>query len=156
MKLKELKLIGFGKFNNKSIELSEGINIIYGENEAGKTTLHNFINGMFYGFLRPNIERVLYLEEYDKYNPWSNDRYSGLIRFEYRGEDFVIERDFTKGEEKTLVYLAATGDDITHSIEAGGRRVLQPGYHFFGFSDSVYSNTISIKQLGCKTEDSLA
>lgn len=156
MKLKELKLIGFGKFNNKSIELAEGINIIYGENEAGKTTLHNFINGMFYGFLRPNIERVLYLEEYDKYNPWSNDRYSGLIRFEYRGEDFVIERDFTKGEEKTLVYLAATGDDITHSIEAGGRRVLQPGYHFFGFSDSVYSNTISIKQLGCKTEDSLA
>ncbi len=50
MILKELRLISFGKFQNKTICLEEGLNIIYGENESGKTTIHNFIDGMFYGF----------------------------------------------------------------------------------------------------------
>ncbi len=52
MILKELRLISFGKFQNKTICLEEGLNIIYGENESGKTTIHNFIDGMFYGFFK--------------------------------------------------------------------------------------------------------
>ncbi|MDD2447234.1 MAG: AAA family ATPase, partial [Tissierellia bacterium] len=55
MIIKELNLIGFGKFKNKVIKLDNGINLIYGKNEDGKSTLHSFIDGMFYGFLRPNV-----------------------------------------------------------------------------------------------------
>ena len=66
MIIKELNLIGFGKFKNKKIHLKEGINIIYGENEDGKTTIHNFINGMFYGFLKPYAKRTSYLDEYNR------------------------------------------------------------------------------------------
>mgnify|MGYP003205391100 CR=1 FL=1 len=43
MKITELILKNFGKFTNKQILLSDGINIIYGENESGKTTLHTFL-----------------------------------------------------------------------------------------------------------------
>ena len=50
MIIKELNLIGFGKFNNKIITLEDGINIIYGENEAGKSTIQNFIKIWLYGF----------------------------------------------------------------------------------------------------------
>ena len=39
MKITELILKNFGKFTNKQILLADGINIIYGENESGKTTL---------------------------------------------------------------------------------------------------------------------
>ena len=46
MKITELILKNFGKFTNKQILLSDGINIIYGENESGKTTLHTFLKGM--------------------------------------------------------------------------------------------------------------
>ena len=49
MKIKKLKINGFGKLKDKDIELKEGINIIYGKNEAGKSTLLKFITGMFYG-----------------------------------------------------------------------------------------------------------
>ena len=49
MILRELYLISFGKFQ-KRFNLEEGLNILYGENESGKTTIHNFIDGMFYGF----------------------------------------------------------------------------------------------------------
>ncbi len=156
MLLKELNLIGFGKFKNENIILEEGINLIYGENETGKSTLHSFIDGMFYGFLKPNVRTTLYLEEYEKYNPWDKNRYAGIIRFEYNGKIYRIERNFTKGEESTKVLDETTGVDITKDIDSGSGRVLQPGIHFFGFNTRVFSNTISIKQLGTKTDDKLA
>lgn len=156
MLLKELNLIGFGKFKNQSIILKDGINLIYGENEAGKSTVHSFIDGMFYGFLKPNVKRRDYLPEYEKYNPWDNSRYSGIIRFRYNGKNYRIERIFTKGEEQTRVLDEATGVDITKNIDTGNGRILQPGIHFFGFNTRVFSNTIFIKQLGTKTDDKLA
>src|SRR5699024_6561638 len=80
-----------------------------------------------------------------------------IIKFKQNGEKYTIEREFTKSKEKTTVLIYNTGEDITKEIETGNAgRVLQPGYHFFGFNDAVYSNTVSIKQLASKTEDSLA
>lgn len=55
MKIDELNLISFGKFKNTIFKLEDGLNIFYGENEAGKTTIHNFIEGMYYGFQKPNV-----------------------------------------------------------------------------------------------------
>mgnify|MGYP000981443581 CR=1 FL=1 len=52
MKITELILKNFGKFTNKQILLTDGINIIYGENESGKTTLHIFLKGMLFGMER--------------------------------------------------------------------------------------------------------
>ena len=49
MIIKDLQLTNFGKFNHKSMSLEPGLNIIYGENEAGKTTFHTFIRGMLFG-----------------------------------------------------------------------------------------------------------
>ena len=47
-----LKLDYFGKFSGKELELKPGINLIYGENEAGKSTLHAFIKGILFGIER--------------------------------------------------------------------------------------------------------
>ncbi len=157
MIIKELNLIGFGKFENKIINLKDGLNLIYGENEFGKTTIHNFIDGMFYGFLKPYAKTTIYLDEHAKYNPWTNTNYKGTLKFEYKGQLYSIERNFAKGQETTKVILDSTGEDITYSIDTGNSgRILQPGFHFFGFNNAVYSNTVSIQQLGIKTEDSLA
>ena len=49
MKIENLKINGFGKLENKEINLKDNINIIYGENESGKSTLLNFISNSFYG-----------------------------------------------------------------------------------------------------------
>ena len=157
MNIKELNLIGFGKFENKSLKLEDGINIIYGENESGKTTVHSFIDGMFYGFLRPYLKTTRYTDEQDKYYPWSSKRYAGIIIFSYDGTLYRIEREFNKDSASTKVLLDNTGEDITNTIDTGERgRVLQPGFHFFGFNNVVYSNTVSIKQLCTKTDDKLS
>ena len=47
--IKELNLISFGKFQNKSIKLNPNFNLIYGDNESGKSTISDFIEGVFYG-----------------------------------------------------------------------------------------------------------
>ncbi len=156
MKLKELNLISFSKFKNRTIKLEDGINIIYGENEAGKTSIHNFIFGMFYGFLRPYVTRAYYREDHEKYDPWEDSDYRGNLLFEDKGKDYRLERIFSKGEEDTKVYLNSTGEDITESLDMGNTgRILQPGNYFFGFNDVMYANTISIGQLASRTEENL-
>lgn len=49
MKFLELHLKGFGKFHDRTISFTDGINVIYGKNEAGKSTMHTFIRGMLFG-----------------------------------------------------------------------------------------------------------
>lgn len=48
MKINKIKINAFGNLKNKNIELKK-INIIYGKNESGKSTLQNFIINMLYG-----------------------------------------------------------------------------------------------------------
>ena len=52
MVIRRLKIKNFGKIRDKDMELSPGINVLYGENESGKTTTHTFIRSMFYGVRR--------------------------------------------------------------------------------------------------------
>lgn len=58
MILNRLLLKNFGRFSGKEIRLEEGINIIYGANESGKSTIHTFIQGIFFGMKRMR-ERLL-------------------------------------------------------------------------------------------------
>lgn len=157
MQIRKLDLTGFGKFKNKTLELEDGINIIYGENESGKTTIHNFIDGIFYGFLKANVRSVRYEDEHALYEPWGNSRYSGIMTFLFEGVEYRIEREFTKGNENTRVYKESTAQDITDQFHASNKtRIVQVGQHFFGFNNSVFRNTISIKQLKSKTEKDLS
>lgn len=50
MLLDKIYLGAFGKFKGKEIDLRQGINIIFAENEGGKSTSHAFIDGIFMDF----------------------------------------------------------------------------------------------------------
>lgn len=157
MKIMELNLYGFGKFKNYNIRLDPGLNLIYGQNESGKSTLHSFINGMFYGFVKPYSKRTIYTNDHKKFSPWSSGNYSGSILFENNGEVYRIQRTFTKGNEETKVFIEATGEDITKNIEElDSSRVLQPGEYFFGINSSVFNNTLFIGQKKIKPDQNLA
>lgn len=151
MKLKELNLISFGKFKDTIFKLEDGLNIFYGENESGKTTIHTFIEGMFYGFQKPNrVKRARY-EESKKYTPWYDDRYAGTLLFEKGNKTYKIERDFKR--DKVKVYDNITGKDITDEIDNGEKvKVELPGLYFFDFNCLVYRNTIAIRQLENKID----
>ena len=52
MKINNIQINGFGKLKDETLRLEDGINLIYGSNEAGKSTLVNFVKAMFYGVNR--------------------------------------------------------------------------------------------------------
>ena len=95
MKIQKLHINAFGNIKNKDIELSDGINVIYGKNEAGKSTLLKFIVDMLYGISKN--KRGKDFSDYDKFKPWSSDEFSGKISYSLdNGKRYEIFRDFNK------------------------------------------------------------
>lgn len=94
MKINKIKINAFGNLKNKNIELKK-INIIYGKNESGKSTLQNFIINMLYGISKNKNGR--FESDYDKYNPWSGEEYSGKIEYQLDSNKiYNVYRDFNK------------------------------------------------------------
>ena len=52
MIINKLNLKNFGRFQNEELILKQGINVIYGENESGKSTIHSFLQSMLFGMKR--------------------------------------------------------------------------------------------------------
>ena len=95
MKILNLKINNFGKLSNKEIEFSDGINIIYGNNESGKSTLLKFIMGMFYGLSKNKNGK--FIPDYERYIPWDKDEFSGKISYKLDNkEKFEVFRNFKK------------------------------------------------------------
>ena len=69
MQITKLEILGFGKFHNFSLDFSSKCNVIYGENEAGKSTLHSFIQAMLYGIPSAPSKK----EEFFRYLPFSSE-----------------------------------------------------------------------------------
>ena len=80
MKINNLKINGFGKIENKEINLENKINIIYGKNESGKSTIFNFIVSMLYGCSK--LKKGKNISNFEKYKPWNTEEFSGKIKYE--------------------------------------------------------------------------
>ncbi len=145
MKLLDLHIDGFGKFHDRDLSFDDGLNMIYGRNEAGKSTLHTFIRCMFFGLERGR-GRASKNDCYSRCIPWDGQgAYSGRIRVEHEGTVYRIERNFSK-EQKSLTIVD----------ETLGREVI-PAKAFLdemlcGLTETTYSNTISIGQLKSATD----
>ena len=71
MEIRELELNNFGRFTEKRVNLQGGIQLLYGENEAGKSTVHTFIRGMLFGMERGR-GRASVNDTFSRYEPWEN------------------------------------------------------------------------------------
>ena len=148
MKLLELHIDGFGKFHDRTISFKDGINIIYGKNEAGKSTLHTFIRGMLFGIERGR-GRAAKNDTYSKFEPWENSgTYEGWLRLEKDGTIYRIERRFRK-DNKSLKVINETRGREEDATPAFMNELL------CGLNETTYNNTISIGQLKSATEDGM-
>ena len=96
MIINRLILKNFGKFQGKEIELKEGINILFGENESGKSTIHVFLQSMLFGMKRGR-GKASKTDIYSRYMPWENGNwYEGSMVFTCGERTFRLERGFGK------------------------------------------------------------
>ena len=149
MRLVELRVAAFGKFVDRRFSLGEGLNLIYGPNEAGKSTLHKFILGMLYGFQRPGARRRQPTEDLSRYQPWNAGSVAGgsLIYRLDRGQTFRVEREFRPDRTATRVFDEVTGREVTGDYPMDQRRELLFAQRQLGLSDAAFTNTACIGQL---------
>ena len=99
MKIKKLKINNFGKLKHKEIELKDNLNIIFGKNEAGKSTILKYIVNSFYGISK-NKKGKEY-SDLERYKPWSGEDFSGRLTYELdNGKTYEVYRDFKKKNPK--------------------------------------------------------
>jgi uncharacterized protein YhaN len=148
MILKDLTIRGFGKFRDRHFDFSDGINVIYGSNEAGKSTIHSFLRAMFYGMERGR-GRASKTDLFSHYEPWKDSQsYGGILHCEKDGHLYRIERNFIKNPK-----------DVTVVDETAGTAVTDTRAFFddllSGLSETAYSNTVSIGQLKSATDSGM-
>lgn len=149
MRILELQIKNFGKFSNKMIRFHDGINILYGKNEAGKSTIHSFIRAMLFGMEKARGRAAKY-DEYSLREPWENPGYfAGVMRFESGGKIFRLERSFHKREKKASLICETDGEEL--SVENGDLDVLLEG-----LSETAFLNTFYIGQKGGAAGEALA
>ncbi|WP_407889538.1 ATP-binding protein [Levilactobacillus sp. N40-8-2] len=96
MALKRLTIYGFGKFHDRTFPLNTGLNILLGPNEAGKSTLTQFIGAIFFGFPTKKHPEL-------RYEPLDGSRFGGEIAFTQDGTNYLVSRvDGPHGGKVTL------------------------------------------------------
>ena len=148
MIINKLKINEYGKLHNKEIELSNNINIIYGNNESGKSTLFNFIINSLYGISKNKKGRDI--SDFDKYLPWGKEEFSGKIEYELDNkEKYEIYRDFKK---KNPIIYNKNHEDISKEFNIDKNK----GNQFFEeqtkINENIFLSTFAIMQKEVKIE----
>lgn len=140
MIIKRVDIHAFAGLRSKSLDFSNGFNLIYGRNEKGKSTIENFIRIWFYGIDgsrgRFNDRR--------RYMPLTGEKISGELTMEYNGKGYIIKRSFgnSRKDDTCEILDEITGETI--DIEYAN----EPGKYFFNINLSTFMKTLFISQLG--------
>ncbi|WP_133014043.1 AAA family ATPase [Clostridium cuniculi] len=143
MIIKKVNIIVFGGLKDKIISFDKGMNIVYGENEAGKSTIQAFIKIWLYGM--SNYKGKDYKQnERLKYMPSTGETISGELYVEFKNKEYIIRRTFgkSKKEDTSSVIDAITGEEIKYISKE------EPGKYFFNINRATFINTLFIGQLG--------
>ena len=142
MKINYLKINGFGKLENKEIEMSDKINLIYGNNEAGKSTLLEFISSMFYGVSKNKNKKEI--SNYEKYKPWKNGDFSGKIIYKLDNNDeYQVYREFSK---KNPQIYNKNGEDVSRLFNINKTKGNEFFYEQTKIDEEIFFSTTTITQ----------
>ena len=149
MKIKELKINGFGKLENKEIKFNDKINVVYGANEAGKSTLLKFVTAMFYGLSKnKNGQNV---PDIEKFRPWKVEEFSGKLKYEMDNKNtFEIYRDFKKKNPKIF---NENLEDISKEFNIDKTKGNQFFYDQTGLEEEIFLSSVVTKQTEVKLDE---
>jgi len=146
MIIKSIYIEKFGGLKDKTIEFNSGINVFYAENEAGKSTISEFIKLMLYGQLKApqNIRD----NERKRFIPWGEKNMGGEIVVIKDKTEYIIIRAFgkRKSDDSINVINAVTGAVVKELC------VESPGEILFDVSRDGFEKSLYIHQLGTKID----
>lgn len=143
MKLNRIYIKNFGGISDREYILTDGLNVIFGQNESGKSTFLSFIRFIFYGAKK---QRGKELSFRDKYMPWNGKDMSGEIEFSLNGTEYSLSRTVSATGRKKDVNLInkTTGDTI--AISDGD----ELGTELFKMSEQAFLKTLFLGAEGAQ------
>lgn len=140
MKIKSLDIASFGKFKNFHLDLSDGLTVIFGENEKGKSTIMSFVRMMFYG--NTGKASGIAKNPRKKYRPWDTDLMAGSITFEHEGITYKLEREFKASNSTDKISLINL--DLNEKQTLSGSEDI--GAKFFGLTDGAFERSVFVSE----------
>lgn len=138
MIIREANIGKFGKLENQKYQFAPRINVIYGANESGKSTLMQFLKAMLFGLEKTRVRKTL--DAYNRYEPWDTPAYFyGSMMFETGQQQFLLERNFYYKEKRARLVNIRDGEEL--SVEYGDLDML-----LGNVSAAAYENTCCIGQ----------
>lgn len=141
MKINKIQINGFGNIANKTMDFSDGINLIHGTNESGKSTTIHFIKSMFYGVNKNKAGNTF--SEVERFKPWKDNDFSGKIEYMHDGEKYLAYRDFNRNNSKVF---DEEGNEITALFNKDKSRGVELGYTHLGVDEETFFNSVFITQ----------
>ena len=150
MKIHKLKINAYGKLKDKEIQFKDHINVVYGKNEAGKSTLLTFIVNMLYGISK-NKNGKNY-SDFEKYKPWDAEEFSGKLEYELNNHEiFEVFRDFKK---KNPQIFNEKKEDISKQFNIDKSKGNEFFYEQTKMDEKLFLSTIVVNQEQVKLEKS--
>lgn len=148
MYIERIDINSFGKLVGFSVELSEGVNVVEGANESGKSTLAEFIKFMLYG-MQSKATGDAMLSERKKYVSWNSSVASGSMTVNSDGKRILIERSLTASTDSSgsVSYretLKMTDTETGAQLHKGKN----PGDVLLGVPEEIFLGTAFVRQLG--------
>lgn len=150
MKINSVDIAAFGKFKDFHLDFNDGMTVIFGENENGKTTIMAFIRMMFYG----NTGKSSDIDKNPriKYRPWNADFMAGSITFTHDGYHYRLEREFKKSNSTDKITLIDLDTGMTKTLSGSD----DIGAKFFGLTDAAFERSVFIGELGATSKNDSA
>lgn len=145
MIIKKIKIKGFGKFKDKNIDFSPGVQVVYGPNEAGKSTLMELIKLMLYsrrkGASTSSEDKALR----SKFLPWDKSSMCAVMEFNHERSDYVLQKEIHESsvlKDVTVLQNLSSGE----SIDLGKRQ--EVGEYLFALDLASFERSSFIEDLG--------
>lgn len=150
MKIKRMTA-SFGTLDGQTLELQDGLNIIYAPNESGKSTWCAFIRSMLYGIDSSERERAGFKPDKIKYLPWSGAPMEGAMDIEYNGGEITLSR-WTKSASAPMREISATYTGTSSPVpDISGT---DAGEAILGVPRAVFERSAFIRQSGIAIDGS--
>ncbi|HEY0394079.1 MAG TPA: AAA family ATPase [Candidatus Elarobacter sp.] len=135
MRLRSLRVDGFGRLADRTFAFAPGLNVVVGPNEAGKSTLAAAIVAALYGLQRG---------EKDRWRPWTGTAYATALTYETSdGATWEVHRAYERDTKGVRVFDA---DGADAAARLGKGKTLNPGEAHLGISLDVFLQTACARQ----------
>ena len=144
MRIESLHIDKFGKLRSFDLAFPEGLTIVRGDNESGKTTILAFLRAMLYGLNGKSAS--IAQNDRRKYMPWGETSMGGSLRLTDGRSAWEIARVFgqTKKQDTLRVTDLASGEAV--ELPAGD----EPGRVLLGVDEAVFADTLYVSARGSR------